>query len=337
VTVIVLIFASVTAAAAIVYYAINNMETPTPGPTFAVTAPPSGNSGGGHTPLPGETASPAPSVTPRPGNDPFNLFTPPDRTTVLVMGMHAVGDNTDVNFLLTLDAVRGIIDVVSIPRDLRITLPSSDVTELRNLGRSFVPSSGMMRLGDLMSYAGRTHGPRFAVKHMGNMLGIEIDHFVVLSLAGFRNIVDLVDGIMFHVPQRLLYEDPYQNLFIDLEEGYQRLCGEKAEMLVRYRHSYPMADLDRINVQHDFMREFFVQALNAQAIRANILGYLTTVHSMVTSTDVTATNLMRYVGTIERLNNNAIIFHTLPTVESTDWFLNYEPTAGRAMLDSIFS
>ncbi|MBC7959439.1 MAG: LCP family protein, partial [Vallitaleaceae bacterium] len=47
-----------------------------------------------------------------------------------------------------------------------------------------------------------------------------------------------------------------QDLYIDLEKGVQLLDGDKAEQLVRYRH-YQMGDLQRIEVQHQFMVALF--------------------------------------------------------------------------------
>jgi LCP family protein required for cell wall assembly len=331
--VIIAIFASIAVAAAIVYYAIGNIND---GPLTNFTPPPTSSpSNGGATLPPGVTASPVPVITPSPGNF---WGTPPARTTVLVMGTDAVSLNTDINLIVTLDAPNRAIDVISIPRDMRITLSASDVSELRALGRTFVPSSGQMRFGALHNYAGRTHGPRFAQRHLEILFGIQIDHFVILDLSGFRNIVDLVGGIWFDVPEGgMFYEDEFQDLFINIPGGYQLLDGVMAEGLVRYRESYSRNDLDRINVQHAFMREFFTQALNSQVIRNDIGRYLQSVHGMVSRTDVVATDLLRYIRVIEQLNENSIHFHTIPGSESAGGFYSYNPTDGRAFLDGIFN
>ena len=52
---------------------------------------------------------------------------------------------------------------------------------------------------------------------------------------GFRNIIDAIGGVEFDVPIRMFYNDPEQNLHIDLQKGKQLLNGKKAEMLVRFR------------------------------------------------------------------------------------------------------
>ncbi len=41
----------------------------------------------------------------------------------------------------------------------------------------------------------------------------------------------------FNVPIDMKYDDPTQDLHIDLKAGVQKLNGDKAEQLLRWRHS----------------------------------------------------------------------------------------------------
>jgi LCP family protein required for cell wall assembly len=340
VAVIIGIFALVAVAAVIVYAAVNNL-TPnneisannTPSPTWPSNG---ANNNGGSQNTDG-TSPPTARPTQTPNSIWDTILSPPDRTTVLIMGMDAVSFNTDINLLVTLHAPTGVLDVISVPRDMRITIPQSEVERLRQLGRLYIPSTGNMRFGDLHNLAGRTYGPGASVRHLEALFGIEIDHYVVLSLKSFRDMVDLVEGIWFDVPEGgLFYEDPCQDLFINVPGGRQLLNGELAEMVVRYRHSYPRADLDRINVQQAFMREFFVQSLNSPAIRNDFLRYMRTALSSVSSTDIYVGDLTKYVRVIEHMSNNSIFFHTIPGAEAAGGFFAYNSTEGREFLDRIF-
>ena len=58
---------------------------------------------------------------------------------------------------------------------------------------------------------------------------------------------------------RLKYDDPAQDLHIDLQPGMQHLDGDKSEQLVRSRNQYAMADITRTEVQRDFLKAVITQ------------------------------------------------------------------------------
>ena len=59
-----------------------------------------------------------------------------------------------------------------------------------------------------------------------------------------------------------------RQLHINIPGGHQVLDGEKAEGLVRFRNDYAMADLDRVEVQRQFVKAVIEQKLNKKYIRA---------------------------------------------------------------------
>jgi LCP family protein required for cell wall assembly len=80
---------------------------------------------------------------------------------------------------------------------------------------------------------------------------------------GFVELVDSVDGVDFDVPVRMKYDDPTQNLHIDLQKGPQHLDGPKAVQFMRFRQNnpgipggYPDGDLGRIKAQQAFIKAF---------------------------------------------------------------------------------
>jgi anionic cell wall polymer biosynthesis LytR-Cps2A-Psr (LCP) family protein len=60
------------------------------------------------------------------------------------------------------------------------------------------------------------------------------------------------------------YEDEDQNLYINLDKGYNTLDGNEAEQFVRYRSGYVNADLGRGDAQKMFMTAFI------EAVKENI-------------------------------------------------------------------
>jgi len=340
--VIVGIVGLIAGAAFIVNMAINSVggsegATSTPAPFHGSYDNGENNGNGGNS-----TAIPQPTATPRPSIWNPILPTPSDRTTILLLGIDE-HNQSDVNLLMTIDRDTGMIDVISIPRDTRITLPTSDINELRNLGRT-VQQSGVMLLGNLYGVAGRQHAPRFAVRHLSakfelyTRFEIEIDNYVVVELSAFRNIIDVIfpDGVEFNVPRRMYYNPEDQDFVIDLQPGLQRLNGRQAEALVRYRYSLPNADLGRITTQQDFMRAMFTQALNDNAIRANFAGAITTVHASVTATDITVGDALGMVPIAEALTLGSINFHMLLGTVAAGGSYNYNIAEGRIFFDGIF-
>jgi hypothetical protein len=110
----------------------------------------------------------------------------------------------------------------------------------------------------------------------------------------------------------MFYRDPYQDLTIAIQPGFQYLDGEAAEGLVRFR-TYRDGDLQRIKVQHDFMMALFSQVLerenivgNALSVAKNLIGH--------TETNFGVTDIPKYLRYINDLSPNNINFYTLPNV-----------------------
>src|SRR5699024_12631777 len=75
-------------------------------------------------------------------------------------------------------------------------------------------------------------GPPCVVHAVESLTGIRIDHFVHLSFASFRDVVDSIGGVKICVPEPM--EDERSGL--DIDEGEQVLDGETALSFVRARY-----------------------------------------------------------------------------------------------------
>ena len=117
-------------------------------------------------------------------------------------------------------------------------------------------------------------------------LNINIDYYAHMDLEGFRNIVDEIGGVDMYVPYDMEYNDPYQDLYINLKEGQQTLDGEKAEQFVRFRSGYIRADISRQDAQKLFMVAFLqnfkekISVTNVFGVTKTMLKYVT--HSVPT-------------------------------------------------------
>lgn len=87
-----------------------------------------------------------------------------------------------------------------------------------------------------------------------------------VDLDAFGAIVKAIGGVYFDVPIDMNYDDPYQDLHIHLEKGYQKLNAEQAIGVVRFRHNndgsgYPRQDLDRAETQRNFLAALVSQTV----------------------------------------------------------------------------
>ena len=105
---------------------------------------------------------------------------------------------------------------------------------------------------------------------------------MVIDNQALIKLVDVIGGVDFYVPIDMVYDDPSQDLHINLKEGQQKLDGDKAEQLLRYRHgnldkktgkylgTYPEEyggnDYGRMRTQREFMIETVKQTIKAKNI-----------------------------------------------------------------------
>ena len=83
----------------------------------------------------------------------------------------------------------------------------------------------------------------------------QINHVVTVDFSGFRRAIDYV-GCVYADIDRHYFNDqggPGGYAVIDIEPGYQKLCGTDALAYVRYRHGDN--DLVRSARQQDFLRQ----------------------------------------------------------------------------------
>jgi|LSQX01.2.fsa_nt_gb LCP family protein required for cell wall assembly len=173
------------------------------------------------------------------------------RANVVIMGLDKQKIHTDTIMLVSLDNINKKVSILSIPRDTRVIFEGQ-----------------YDKINHLYGYKGKEAN---VIKAVTQVTGIPVHYYAVVDFAGFRNIIDILGGVEFDVPNvnntgGMFYSDPYQDLKINLKAGMQRLNGKQAEGLVRFRSGYPEADLARIKVQQQFVKELIKQKLRLKYI-----------------------------------------------------------------------
>ncbi|MCL2855455.1 MAG: LCP family protein [Defluviitaleaceae bacterium] len=210
----------------------------------------------------------------------------------------------------------GYVDLISVPRDSVVEVTPQLREEFAAIGRQgWVSGLNSFILAEMTTRA-RPHGREFIQNHLEAILDIEIDYYVAMDLAAFRYIVDAVGGISMYIPQPGLryFGNEYGpgGIDIDVPPGYQMLDGRRAEMVVRFRN-HPRGDLFRVELQQQFMTNFFAQSLNQESIMNDPMTLVTTFITHVeTNLGIISAAQYNAAGMFGMLNADNIAFHMMP-------------------------
>lgn len=149
--------------------------------------------------------------------------------------------------------------------------------------------------------------------------GIELDYYAVVNTKALIKIVDIIGGVNFDVPIKMDYDDPTQNLHIHLNKGMQKINGEKAEQLLRFRHNnngstysqeYGDNDYGRMKTQREFIKETMKQTLQLKNI-TKAKKIISAVFENV-NTNVEEGLIKQYLPYAIEFNTDSILMEQLP-------------------------
>ncbi len=249
---------------------------------------------------------------------------------ILLVGHDRAATLADVTMLINVNENKGSITVMQIPRD---TYVDDFVTNKVNAAYSTYYGIALKNgandpyLTAVQSYA----------ELLEKNLCINIHHTAVINLDGLINIVDILGGVELYVPQRMYYSDPEQGLYIDLQEGWQTLDGQKAECFVRFRSGYVQQDLGRINAQKIFLTALFEKV--KASISISNTAKLTQVAGEIFNnlhTDMTASDIMYYGKFVLSVDLANLNMTTIPgNVPQSHYVINRKATI--AIINEYFN
>jgi polyisoprenyl-teichoic acid--peptidoglycan teichoic acid transferase len=133
---------------------------------------------------------------------------------------------SDTLLLVRLDPSKRATAVMSIPRDLKVNIRQ------RN---------GVV-VTDKINAAYALGGPRLSVRTVRDLLDIPIHHVVNVNFGGFKRAVNRLGCVYVDVDRDYFNDNnppngsPFDYATIDINPGYQKLCGQDSLDYVRYRH-----------------------------------------------------------------------------------------------------
>ncbi len=150
-----------------------------------------------------------------------------ERLNILVVGVdynhdskgmpYTKGARTDTIMVLSIDPKAQMLNVLSIPRDLRVLISEE---------------YGYDKVNTAYSYGGIEQ----TRETVSQFLGVPIHHYVIVKLYGVPKLVDALGGIPIDVEKDMDYDDNWGQLHIHLKKGHQVLNGPQVIGYSRFRH-----------------------------------------------------------------------------------------------------
>jgi LCP family protein required for cell wall assembly len=203
-----------------------------------------------------------------------------DRINVLVMGIDrrpsegTAPARTDTMFVLTVDPSTNSARGLAIPRDLYVDIPSKtgNSTFKERINAAYV-------IGETQNYP-NGGGAGLAQRTVERLLGIKIDHHVIIDFEGFRQVINLLGGVDIDVPAPGVNDPTYSETEAPgdyyrcvFAPGLHHMDGSDALCYARVRRN--SSDLDRI-----LRQERIILAVMDKASQLNVLSDLTNVGNL---------------------------------------------------------
>ena len=133
---------------------------------------------------------------------------------------------SDVNILAVVNPTTKQAALINTPRDYYVDLAGTDSK-------------------DKLTHAG-LYGVETSMATLGNLYGVNVEHYLRINFAGFINIIDAIGGVDVYSDQAFTsvgspgYYDP-----TTFAEGWNHLDGKSALAFARERHAFASGDIQR--------------------------------------------------------------------------------------------
>lgn len=234
-----------------------------------------------------------------------------DFFTFLIIGRDTGGGgNTDTILLAAYDIPNQELNVMSIPRDTMVNV-NWDVKKINSVYNF---------------NGGGDEGIQALYKEVSELVGFVPDFSIVVEWEAVGELVNAIGGVWYDVPRDMDYDDPAQDLSIHVKAGYQKLDGEQAMGVVRFRegkNGYATGDLGRIETQQTFLKALIEQCLQIDKM-TKVFEYARIFTEQVT-TDLTVNNMAWFAqkAIFGGLTSDNIHFITMPCTTKSVWSRSY--------------
>lgn len=177
------------------------------------------------------------------------------------------GMRSDATLVVHVSADRDRVDVVSIPRDSLVDIPSCHLDRDPD-GAMSAPQTD--KFNEAFAVGGTTGDVGLAaaclLSTVAENTGLVITEFALLDFVGFHGMVDAVGGVRVCVPEPL--RDTHDNTDLDLDAGWHTLKGVEALDYVRARY---VTGSDNSDIQRMDRQQTFIGALARKVVSEEVL------------------------------------------------------------------
>lgn len=263
------------------------------------------------------------------GVSPAHAFPGRDSVNILLLGRDEDRDRrgqvidtrgrTDAILLAHVDFRERRVGMLSIPRDTLVRIPGY---------------RGRHKINAANQYG----GPELVAQVVENLTGVSPDAYVLVDYRVFARLVDEAGGVMVEVDKELNYDDNWGNLHIHLKPGLQKLNGEQALGLVRFRKSndgHGDTDQERIARQQRLLH-----SLAAHLARPSSLVKLPRLLAIATEesqTNLSTGQALCLASFVRSVGTENIRMEVLPATPTRSALRVDEPAARRVIQEIFFA
>ena len=233
------------------------------------------------------------------------------------------GLRNDSTMVIHVSADRSRVQIVSIPRDTLVDIPSCKHRD----GTTSEPTSDDM-FNNAMVYGSNggddpediAPGIACVRSTVEKLSGMSIDAFMVVDFAGFINMIDALGGIWFNIPKRI--DDDSAQLYID--PGCWKLSGTHSLAYMRSRKGQgDGSDISRIGRQQQLISAMLreLQEKNYVTDPGALINFLQAAISAVNVSDNlgnASSDASLLINVLQKVDRTNIQFVTMP-VEEPSW------------------
>lgn len=247
------------------------------------------------------------------------------RINILIMGIDD-GDNeypgapkrSDTVLVASVNSEDSSVNILSIPRDTRTLIPGQ---------------KGYDKINHAYAYG----GTELSIRTVESFLNLPIHYYVAVDWQAFTQVIELLGGVDIYVENAMDYEDPYANLAIHLQKGYQHLDGQKAGQYVRFR-SDELGDIGRVQRQQRFLKALSEQVLQFETL-TKVPSLINTIDQYV-KTDMKTMQFLKLVNHLKGFRTGSLKTEMLPgrfaTIDGVSYWVA-EPEQVAQTVERLFS
>lgn len=257
-----------------------------------------------------------------------------DPFTVLILGVSEdiKSKLTDTIIVASYNPKTQIASLISIPRDTFVGTNKNNATSYDKINALYQTS------------------PEKTLDAVNKITGLDILYYVVVSNNALVELVDELGGVEFDVPINMDYDDCTQDLYIHLKAGMQKLNGEQAEGLVRFRKNnngtsyseeYGDNDLGRMRTQREFLKVVAKQMIQFKNITK--IGSFIDIFKNNVTTNIKNWSLIKdYVAYAIDFNTDNLQTASIPGNPSSFGpyklsFFDYNKKETSALIEEVFA